>query len=124
MNSKGQFLLYDILLAVFLLFIVMTCVSYVLGQEDDYGSDYSKPYDALNLLSSMSVHDENLLVALSEGDEMAVITASEVLDDTPHTLRDLSMNRTLSTLRASSYRDVLSARRIVEGHEYELTFYV
>ena len=123
MNSKGQFLLYDILLAVFILFIVLIAVCSVPGQQDDYGIDYSEPGDTLNLLASMKVHDEVLLFALSEDDNDAA-SMVEGLIDGGYTLKDLTLHRTLSTRRVSSYHDVISARRVVEGHEYELSFYV
>ena len=123
MNSKGQFLLYDILLAVFILFIVLIAVYSVLGQEEDYGIDYSEPGDTLNLLASMKVHDEVLLLALSEGDVDAATIVSGVIDG-GYTLKDLTLNKTLSTRRVSSYHDVITARRVIDGHEYELSVYV
>ena len=80
MNSKGQFLLYDILLAVFILFIVLIAVCSVPGQQDDYGIDYSEPGDTLNLLASMKVHDEVLLFALSEDDNDAASMVEGLID--------------------------------------------
>lgn len=124
MNSNGQFLLYDIFLAMIIVLVVVVGITFVLSQEDDYGIDYSSSGETLDLLASMKVHDRNLLLALSLGDDEAGRIVSEVMGSDAYTLRDLTLNKTLSLRRASSYDEVIAARRMVESHEYELAFYV
>lgn len=124
MNSYGQFLLYDALLAFLILFIVLAGVVFVLGQEDDTSVDSNPALDRLNLLASIDIHDMDLLVACSDGDLTARDVVYDVLSGDYFVLRDLTLNKVLVTKKSGDYDDAFSARKLVGGHEYELTLYV
>lgn len=124
MNSNGQFLLYDALLAFLILFIVLVGVAFVLNQEDDTSLDSNVALDRLSLLSSISLHDMNLLLALSENDLAAYDVVCDVLSDDSFVLKDLTLNKVLVNKKRGDYVDAFCARKVVGGHEYELTLYV
>ena len=124
MNSNGQFLLYDALLAFLILFVVLGCVVFVVGQEDDTSLDSNPALDRLALLSSVSLHDVNLLVACSNGDSTARDVVCDVLMEDSFVLKDLTLNRVLVNRSSGNHADAFSARKVVGGHEYELTLYV
>ena len=69
MNSGGQFLLYDAILAFLILFVVLLGVVFVLEGEDDSSMESNPALERLLLLSSIDFHGENLLSAL--GDDSA-----------------------------------------------------
>lgn len=124
MNSNGQFLLYDALLAFLILFVVLACVVFVVGEEDDTSLDSNPALDRLALLASVRLHDMNLLVACSKGDSTACEFVCDVLMEDSFVLKDLTLNKILVNKRGGDYVDAFSARKVVEGHEYELTLYV
>lgn len=124
MNEKGQLLLVDAILSIILLFIVIAAILYVVGDEEDTFNDYSIAQENINLLARMNVHGENLLLALSDGDSTANATAGQVLSPYSYTLKDLTLNKTVSQVYAEKYRDVFRARKVLENHEYELAIYI
>lgn len=122
MNNKGQLLLCDIILAIFIIFIIVICMTYII-EEEDTPKSYSEAQDTINLLASTRVHDTNLLEALSEDDDTAKEVALSILSEKKYTLKDLTLNKTLSQIKSSSYHDVSTARKIVGSKEYELSIY-
>ncbi len=123
MDSYGQFLLYDALLAFIILFIVLAGVVFVLEGEDDSSIESNPALDGLTLLSSISIHDTNLLLACSNDDLTARDVVCDVLEEDSFVLRDLTLNRVLVNKKSGDYAEVFSARKVVENHEYELTLY-
>ena len=124
MNSNGQFLLFDALLAFLILFVVLAGVVFVLGQEDDTLPDSNAALDRLSMLSSISLHDTNLLTALDNNDSAARDVVYDVMADDSFVIRDLTLDKVLVYKRSGGYVDVFSARKVVGGHEYELMLYV
>lgn len=97
-------------------------MTYVI-EEEDTPKSYSEAQDTINLLASTRVHDTNLLEALSEDDDTAKEVALSILSEKKYTLKDLTLNKTLSQIKSSSYHDVSTARKIVGSKEYELSIY-
>lgn len=124
MNNKGQFLLYDIVLAIFIIFIIIICMTYVIEGEEDTSKSYTEAQDTLSLLASTKIHNDNLLEALSQNDTAAREVASEILSEKKYTLKDLTTNKTLLRVNSSDYHEVITARKIVGNQEYELSFYI
>lgn len=124
MNSYGQFLLYDALLAFLILLVVLVGMAFVLSTEDDALPDSNVALDRLILLSSIDVHDTNLLLSLSANDSSARSVVCDVLAEDSFVIRDLTLNKTLINKKSGDYVDVFSARKVIGGHEYELMIYV
>ena len=123
MNSGGQFLLYDAILAFLILFVVLLGVVFVLEGEDDSSVESNPALDRLLLLSSIDFHGENLLSALGD-DSAARDVVRDVLSGESFVLRDLTSGNVLVNGKSEGYVNAFSARKIVGGHEYELTLYV
>ena len=123
MNSGGQFLLYDAILAFLILFVVLLGVVFVLEGEDDSSMESNPALDRLLLLSSIDFHGENLLSALGD-DSAARDVVRDVLSGESFVLRDLTSGNVLVNGKSEGYVNAFSARKIVGGHEYELTLYV
>ena len=123
MNSGGQFLLYDAILAFLILFVVLLGVVFVLEGEDDSSMESNPALDRLLLLSSIDFHGENLLSALGD-DSAARDVVRDVLSGESFVLRDLTSGIVLVNGKSGGYVNAFSARKIVGGHEYELTLYV
>ena len=123
MNSGGQFLLYDAILAFLILFVVLLGVVFVLEGEDDSSVESNPALDRLLLLSSIDFHGENLLSALGD-DSAARDVVRDVLSEESFVLRDLTSGNVLVNGKSEGYVNAFSARKIVGGHEYELTLYV
>lgn len=123
MNSGGQFLLYDAILAFLILFVVLLGVVFVLEGEDDSSMESNPALDRLLLLSSIDFHGENLLSALGD-DSAARDVVRDVLSEESFVLRDLTSGNVLVNGKSEGYVNAFSARKIVGGHEYELTLYV
>lgn len=123
MNSSGQFLLYDAILAFLILFVVLLGVVFVLEGEDDSSMESNPALERLLLLSSIDFHGENLLSALGD-DSTARDVVRDVLSEESFVLRDLTSGNILLNEKSGGYVNAFSARKIVGGHEYELTLYV
>ena len=123
MNSGGQFLLYDAILAFLILFVVLLGVVFVLEGEDDSSMESNPALERLLLLSSIDFHGENLLSALGD-DSAARDVVRDVLSEESFVLRDLTSGNVLVNGKSGGYVNASSARKIVGGHEYELTLYV
>jgi hypothetical protein len=121
MNNNGQFLLYDAFLAFILILLVLIAMLYVFNQEEDNFPNYTKASDTLDFLSSITVNDMNLLVALSNNNLEAKRIVEDTLNGENYLLKDLTENKTLSGNRSQS--DAICSRKIVDGHEYELLLY-
>ena len=119
MNSNGQLLLYDALLAFLLIFVFLAAVIFVLGGMDDVFIDSNEALDDLELLSSVNVHGSDVLSALADGDVEAGRVVLDVLSGRSFVLRDVSSGRVLLE-GGSGGATVVSARKIVGGREFEL----
>ena len=122
MNSNGQFLIYDALLALLILLVVCIGVMYVVNQ-DVFVGDVSVSDDLLSLLSGTDVYGKSLLLSLSEGDGESVGLASDILLGYNYSLNDLSLNKTLLENVSGGYHSCCSSKRVVKGHFYELIVY-
>jgi hypothetical protein len=91
------------------------------NQEEDNFPNYTKASDTLDFLSSITVNDMNLLVALSNNNLEAKRIVEDTLNGENYLLKDLTENKTLSGNRSQS--DAICSRKIVDGHEYELLLY-
>lgn len=123
MNENGQILLFDVIMALIILFIVLAAIVYVTSQEDDYVSDYDSAQEALDLLVSTKIGNESLLSALSDGDATAKNVTRTVLSDYKYYLKDNTIGETLVNETAGSYHRVISSVRVVDNHEYQLYLY-
>lgn len=122
MNSNGQLLLYDALLAFLLIFVFLAAVIFVIGGMDDVFIDSNEALDDLELLSSLNVHGSDVLSALADGDVEAGRVVLDVLSGRSFVLRDVSSGRVLLE-GGSGGATVVSARKIVGGREFELILF-
>lgn len=122
MNSNGQLLLYDALLAFLLIFVFLAAVIFVIGGMDDVFIDSNEALDDLELLSSVNVHGNDVLSALAAGDVEAGRVVLDVLSGRSFVLRDVSSGRVLLE-GGSGGATVVSARKIVGGREFELILF-
>lgn len=122
MNSNGQLLLYDALLAFLLIFVFLAAVIFVIGGMDDVFIDSNEALDDLELLSSVNVHGSDVLSALADGDVEAGRVVLDVLSGRSFVLRDVSSGRVLLE-GGSGGATVVSARKIVGGREFELILF-
>ena len=122
MNSNGQLLLYDALLAFLLIFVFLAAVIFVIGGMDDVFIDSNEALDDLELLSSVNVHGSDVLSALAAGDVEAGRVVLDVLSGRSFVLRDVSSGRVLLE-GGSGGATVVSARKIVGGREFELILF-
>lgn len=122
MENNGQFLLYDAILALIILFVFMAGILIVLSTTDNTMPDSNEALDKLTLLCEVQIHSDSLLTALRVDDDKARTIVLETLGDDSFTLKDLTEKRVLleknqgGTLKSS-------ARKIVGGHEFELILY-
>ena len=79
MNENGQLLLYDALISILIIFIVIIAMFYVLNQEDEYSHNNNEAMDILNLLSSYSFNDKNILIKIEENDSTSKEIAEDIL---------------------------------------------
>ena len=120
MNNKGQFLLYDALLALIIVTMLMTTIILITGYTPEY-TDYKSTTQALNTLSATNYSQENILKSWSNGNNETINTINQVLQD-EYQLKDLSNNKTL-TKKKSNKNNSITSQKIIEGHKYELTYY-
>lgn len=123
MNENGQFLLYDALLSLILIFMVIIAMHYILNQEDEFIPDSNEALDRLNLLSSYSYNDENILLKLEENDSSSYEIVKEVLSDKDYILYDNTINKTVLSKYSNDYKNSVSAKKVIGEHEFILTFY-
>lgn len=122
MDSNGQFLLYDAVLAFFVLFVVLAAVIFVLESGDDVFLESNEALDELEFLSSINIHGQNLLLALAYGDADAGRLVRDVLSGRSFVLRDVTSGKVLAE-NVSVGGTVVSARKIVGGQEFELVLF-
>lgn len=120
MNNKGQFLLYDALLALILVTILFSTIILITGYTPEY-VDYTSTSQALNTLSDTNYSQENILKSWSNGNNETITTINQVLQD-EYQLKDLTNNKTL-TKKKSNKNKTITSQKIIEGHKYELTYY-
>ena len=132
MNNKGQFLLYDMLLAMIIILIVLVSTTYLLETTDIANSntkDYKEPRYMLELLE-----DEGLLTklstALDKNDSLEInqtkekiehILSSGCKDD--YALSDESTNKSIINHSSNNYKETYSRKKVVDKHEYILMIY-
>ncbi len=124
MNNKGQFLLYDALLAFLIVFVVLTTVILVLNQQEDTAYESNIASDKLSLLSSIRIHDTNLLIASTNNDSTARDIVCNILSDESFVLSDLTSDKVLINKKIGNYKNVVSYKKIVGGHEFELKIFL
>lgn len=136
MNEKGQFLLYDGVLAIIILFIIMIVCFNILEKEStvcELDNTYKTPYEVLNLLDTMPYNDESILYSLTMIDDINTELESNLLNITEHIisdntryeyiLRDITTDKLL--LKTSDNKKIIySGRKIVNGHVFELDFLI
>ena len=91
MNEKGQFLLYDGVLAIIILFIIMIVCFNILEKEStvyELDNTYKTPYEVLNLLDTMPYNDESILYSLTMIDDINTELESNLLNITEHIISD------------------------------------
>lgn len=123
MNEKGQFLLYDALLSLLLVFLVIIAMFYILNQEEDFQLDNNEVSDRLNLISSYSLNDKNVLLKIEENDSTSKEMVEEILSDKDYVLYDLTLNQTVLSKHSNNYNNSISAKKVIGEHEFRLTFY-
>lgn len=122
MNENGQFLLYDALLSLLLIFIVIIAMFYVLNQEEDFMPNNNEVTDRLNILSSYSVNGKNILLKVEENDSISKKTVTDILSDKEYILDDLTTNQTILSNYSTNHKNRISAKKVIEEHEFRLTF--
>ncbi|MBQ6443166.1 MAG: hypothetical protein IJJ11_00635 [Methanosphaera sp.] len=132
MNNKGQFLLYDMLLAMIIILIVLVSTTYLLETTDIANSntkDYKEPRYMLELLE-----DEGLLTklstALDKNDSLEINQTKEKIEhilssgcNGDYTLSDESTNKIIINHSSNSYKEIYSRKKVVDKHEYILMIY-
>ena len=132
MNNKGQFLLYDMLLAMIIILIVLVSTTYLLETTDIANSntkDYKEPRYMLELLE-----DEGLLTKLStaidKNDSLEINQTKEKIEhilssgcNGDYTLSDESTNKIIINHSSNSYKEIYSRKKVVDKHEYILMIY-
>lgn len=122
MENNGQFLLYDAILALIILFVFMAGILIVLSTTDNTMPDSNEALDKLTLLCEVQIHSDSLLTALRADDDKARTIVLETLGDDSFTLKDLTEKRVLLEKNQGGTL-TSSARKIVGGHEFELILY-
>lgn len=136
MNEKGQFLLYDMILALIIIFIILVSCAYIMeGQYSVFETEdnYKNPNEMLNILDSTLCGDKSILYALSEAEDTdnqvlknkSLSMALEILssgDGYEYTLKDVT-TQTILLGDASDKKRVYTSRKIVNNHIYELSYY-
>ncbi len=123
MNENGQLLLYDALISILIIFIVIISMFYVLNQEDEYSHNNNEAMDILNLLSSYSFNDKNILIKIEENDSTSKEIAEDILSNKNYVLYDLTINQTILTNHSGNYKNRISAKKVIGEHEFRLTLY-
>lgn len=123
MDENGQFLLYDALLSIILIFIVIMAMFYILNQEEDFMADNNEASDRLNLLSSYSLNGGNVLLKIEDNDTNSIELVENILSDKDYVLYDLTINRTVISKHSTDYKNSISAKKVIGEHEFRLTFY-
>ncbi len=135
MNEKGNFLIYDAIFAIIIVSIVISFGVIILEDSTNkYNSNnYKKPEDMLNLLEDTHYNNDYILNSLSyELDDN--ITSSNTLnmideiirsyDNLNYTFCDIT-NKTIILIDKHDlkYKEIFSARKIVNNHVFELKYY-
>ncbi len=134
MNEKGQLLSYDAILAVIILFSVIIMTSYVLEEKVDvsYDYNYEKPLNTLEILEEI---DENLLLTLTysleKNDTEKINKTLEKIkpiletENLEYKFKENNQNLTLiKSDNIDNTKQIYSSRKIVNGHTFELEYYM
>lgn len=136
MNEKGQFLLYDMILALIIIFIILVSCTYIIeGQNSVFESEnnYKNPNEMLNILDSTLYEDKSILYSLSEATDTnnsilknkSLSVASKIISSNgeyEYTLKDVTTQTTLLG-NSTDKKIIYSSRKIVNNHIYELSYY-
>ena len=132
MNNKGQFLLYDMLLAMIIILIVLVSTTYLLETTDIANSntkDYKEPRYMLELLE-YEVLLTKLSTALDKNDSLEINQTKEKIEhilssgcNGDYTLSDESTNKIIINHSSNSYKEIYSRKKVVDKHEYILMIY-
>lgn len=136
MNEKGQFLLYDMILALIIIFIILVSCTYIIeGQNSVFESEdnYKNPNEMLNILDSTLYEDKSILYSISEATDTnnsilknnSLIVASKIISSNggyEYTLKDVTTQTTLLG-NSTDKKIIYSSRKIVNNHIYELSYY-
>lgn len=132
MNNKGQFLLYDMLLAVIILLLVLVSTTYLLETNNIAKTNTNENKQARYMLEL--VEDEGLLtklsLALDRNNSVEINNTIEKIDyilssgcKDGYTLSDESTNKTLIDHFPNSYKDIRSSKKHVNNHTYVIKEY-
>jgi len=119
MNTKGQILLYDVLLAIILVVMVMLTITYVL--EDNTQTTisiekYEKPQQMLNLLEN-----RHYLTEITQN-QSQLDKIDQILGEN-YTLTDTTTDDVLIDEKPLKYRNIYGGHKIVNGHDFELRYF-
>lgn len=123
MNENGQFLLYDALLSLLLIFIVITAMFYILNQEDEHIPEHNEALTRLNLLSSYSYDGKNILLKIEENESYSKEIVEDILSDKDYILYDNTINQSILSKHSNAYSNCVSAKKVIGEHEFRLTLY-
>ena len=119
MNTKGQILLYDVLLAIILVLTVMIAITYIL--EDNTQTTisiekYENPQKMLNL-----VENRHYLTEITQN-QSQLEKIDQILGEN-YTLTDTTTNDVLIDKKPLKYKNIYSGHKLVNGHDFELKYY-
>lgn len=129
MNNRGQFLVYDILLAAIILLLALAATTYLLENINTpiNENQYKESTYILN-----TIEDQHLLkrlsIALDNNNTEEVIILTEKIEyllnnsEYNYTLTDESINKTLIN-HNHTHKEEYSSRKIVNNHTYTLKIY-
>lgn len=132
MNNKGQFLLYDMLLAVILILLVLVSTTYILETSNIAKTNTNEHKDTRYILDL--IENGGLLTKLSleldRNDSIHINKTIEKIDyilssscKGGYTLSDESTNKTLINHLPNSYKDITSSKKHVNNHTYVIKEY-
>jgi len=132
MNNKGQFLLYDMLLAVIIILLVLVSTTYLLETNSIAKTDTNRHKDSRYLLNL--IEDEGLLtklsLALDRNDSIQINKTIEKIDYILSSsckgecaLSDENTNQILINHAPKNYKDITSSKKHVNNHTYVIKEY-
>lgn len=121
MENKGQFLLYDALMATILILILVSCVLYMTQLAPEY-TDYNSVTQTLETLSDTNYSNTNVLTAWSNNNNESISIIDSLMRMDNYRLKDLTTNKTL-TRKKDDKNNSISSQKIINEHVYELTYY-
>ena len=96
---------------------------YILNQEDTFILNDNEALDNLNLISSYTIYDENILLKIENNDSNSKEIINQILSGKDYELDDITNNQTILSKHTNDYKNSISAKKVIGEHEFRLTLY-